>query len=390
MTGFGVTPEAIIAELGITWLPQADGMPRYVRQRLQQCRRRTGRPKYVPGRLVGYAELYPDAQAVRGSHWRRVFYLSEHDPYEDENDCPVEAVMPATVMAGVVGVSPWEGGIMWSLKPIEDLGCCVECLRAIPDGGECLRCDDDPDRIGRKGVEALVRRSRGVTSWPETIDLWRRSCGNPSAVLAQKDRWFVTTHGLETLAGDYYYVFEAARLKEADWYPHLCEKEWGSPDDVEWALRTARSIHKTPGQFEYVRRYTRQSASLPSVDVEVRKGVSLRVVRASDVMEAGVRKALVKFFERDGSRAVWTNADNPNDFLLSAALQMDVVLPDNGDKGRADMLADWLPQIVEIAAKLKGYKADVYEERVIIAGRWRPDEDAEVLAPESIETSDQA
>lgn len=34
----------------------------------------------------------------------------------------------------------------------------------------------------------------------------------------------------------------------------------------------------------------------------------------------------------------------------------------------------WIPQIVEIACKLRGYKADVQEHRVLVAGDFYPDD----------------
>lgn len=40
----------------------------------------------------------------------------------------------------------------------------------------------------------------------------------------------------------------------------------------------------------------------------------------------------------------------------------------------AFQLERWLPQLVDICCKLRGYKADVHEERVIVAGYHLPAE----------------
>lgn len=79
---------------------------------------------------------------------------------------------------------------------------------------------------------------------------------------------------------------------------------------------------------------------------------------------------VVRLHKEREQYAVSTNAITPESFLAAASSQVSEVLTLNSDS--AKHLAAWLPQLVEIACKLKGYKADVTESRVTVAGRMMP------------------
>jgi len=49
-------------------------------------------------------------------------------------------------------------------------------------------------------------------------------------------------------------------------------------------------------------------------------------------------------------------------------------------------LARWLPLVLDVGAKLRGYKADVIEKRVIIAGAWLPSDAAAIVANGTVTT----
>lgn len=96
-------------EAEIVWLeePTLD----YVRQALDKVPTRKGKPRYSRhGRLVGYANLTPQAPRSRdsGLFARRTFYLLPHDrPNDPEGPykvgSPLEAVDPDTVRPGRPG-----------------------------------------------------------------------------------------------------------------------------------------------------------------------------------------------------------------------------------------------------------------------------------------------
>ena len=102
-------PDQLRHEGRIVWLRDIGPLD-CVREDLWQVpfRRRAPRKGALPGRLVGYAELRPDAPGDNGRFWRRVFWLKEYDrdsgagPYLRVG-APCEAVDPRTVAPGVPG-----------------------------------------------------------------------------------------------------------------------------------------------------------------------------------------------------------------------------------------------------------------------------------------------
>lgn len=113
-----ITAKMLVYEDRIVWLEDVTKL-RYVRERVDSyARRRRAGPSYWrrvlhPGRLVGYADLKPDAPNVgglggRGCFARRYFWVTEWDadsgqgPYLPTG-APVEAVDPLTVAPGLPG-----------------------------------------------------------------------------------------------------------------------------------------------------------------------------------------------------------------------------------------------------------------------------------------------
>jgi len=86
--------------------------------------------------------------------------------------------------------------------------------------------------------------------------------------------------------------------------------------------------------------------------------------------------------------AISTNATEEGDFLAAVGDALQAELLNDGDQLPADLfgfvLSRSLPLIVEVCCKLRGYKANVAEHRVIVAGRVLPDDIVDALpsAPE--------
>ena len=82
-------------------------------------------------------------------------------------------------------------------------------------------------------------------------------------------------------------------------------------------------------------------------------------------------RTYVKLY-KDGDRmAVETNAETEEQFHSAFCAELSEVLPDFG--GDAEFqLGYWLKNYVDICCKLRGYKADVHETRVITAGFLPP------------------
>src|ERR1019366_1192527 len=85
-------------------------------------------------------------------------------------------------------------------------------------------------------------------------------------------------------------------------------------------------------------------------------------------------------FYREGERfAVETDVPEPDEFLRLAAERL-AEIDNSGRMGnsRADYFVVGLPRILDIACKLRGYKANVDEVRVLVAGRLSPSAEARV------------
>ena len=105
-----ITDDEIRDETELVWLEDIENLD-YVRQSLDRLPTRRGKPAYHrDGRMVGYAQLGPQAKASRssGTFRRRVFWLLPHDRDTDPDGlyvtgAPAEAVDPRTLRAGSKG-----------------------------------------------------------------------------------------------------------------------------------------------------------------------------------------------------------------------------------------------------------------------------------------------
>ncbi|MGW5852403.1 DUF6009 family protein [Streptomyces sp. NPDC055254] len=105
-----ISDDEIHHEVDLVWLEDVTELD-YVRQSLDRLPTRRGKPAYHrDGRLVGYAQLGPQAKPSRssGTFRRRVFWLLPHDrdTVPDglyASGAPAEAVDPTTLTAGYKG-----------------------------------------------------------------------------------------------------------------------------------------------------------------------------------------------------------------------------------------------------------------------------------------------
>ncbi|MCY0944998.1 MULTISPECIES: DUF6009 family protein [Streptomyces] len=105
-----ISDDEIHHEVDLVWLEDVTELD-YVRQSLDRLPTRRGKPAYHrDGRLVGYAQLGPQAKPSRssGTFRRRVFWLLPHDRDTVPgglyaSGAPAEAVDPTTLTAGSKG-----------------------------------------------------------------------------------------------------------------------------------------------------------------------------------------------------------------------------------------------------------------------------------------------
>ncbi len=105
-----ISDDEIHHEVDLIWLEDVTELD-YVRQSLDRLPTRRGKPAYHrDGRLVGYAQLGPQAKPSRssGTFRRRVFWLLPHDRDTAPDGlyasgAPAEAVDPTTLTAGSKG-----------------------------------------------------------------------------------------------------------------------------------------------------------------------------------------------------------------------------------------------------------------------------------------------
>ncbi|WP_329460673.1 DUF6009 family protein [Streptomyces sp. NBC_01497] len=105
-----ITEDEIKDEVELVWLEDISLLD-YVRQSLDRLPTRRGKPAYHrAGRLVGYANLAPEAKASRssGTFRRRVFWLLPHDRDSVpeglySSGAPAEAIDPTTVSSAIKG-----------------------------------------------------------------------------------------------------------------------------------------------------------------------------------------------------------------------------------------------------------------------------------------------
>jgi len=87
-------------------------------------------------------------------------------------------------------------------------------------------------------------------------------------------------------------------------------------------------------------------------------------------------QAKVKLYRKDQAFCIETTHTEVVPFLSETAKALSQMIEEHWVADEWDeLLGHWLPQIVEIASKLKGYKADVTVEQVTRAGVLPPTKD---------------
>jgi hypothetical protein len=83
--------------------------------------------------------------------------------------------------------------------------------------------------------------------------------------------------------------------------------------------------------------------------------------------------AIVQLHKDGDNMAISTNAATEQEFMGEIASLLALKIHAGDHEGDWEFqLERWLPQIVNVCCKLRGYKADVTEHRVIVAGQWFP------------------
>lgn len=78
---------------------------------------------------------------------------------------------------------------------------------------------------------------------------------------------------------------------------------------------------------------------------------------------------MIKLYKSGDTMGIETDCLSTDDFLRQVATLLSGMIDNGMHEGDWEFqLHLWLPQIVEIACKLKGYKADVKEQRILMAG----------------------
>jgi hypothetical protein len=99
----------------------------------------------------------------------------------------------------------------------------------------------------------------------------------------------------------------------------------------------------------------------------------------------GSMRLKTEFFKSGDAMSIRTNASTEGDFLTSVAGGLTQLIDGGTFAGDWEFqLQLWLPQIVDIACKLRGYKADVDEQRVLIAGARMIHESDRVMVTEPV------
>lgn len=89
-----------------------------------------------------------------------------------------------------------------------------------------------------------------------------------------------------------------------------------------------------------------------------------------------IMDATVRVHRSEKAIAMSTNAGDERAFFKAAVPEIEELIT---KYGATAMLSALLPQIVDICCKMRGYKANVTEHRIIIAGEWVPDDVVEVF-----------
>ncbi len=93
-----------------------------------------------------------------------------------------------------------------------------------------------------------------------------------------------------------------------------------------------------------------------------------------------LQKSKVRIFrDENGKTGIQTTCITAEDFIAELASKLNVLIPQLEDE---EALGRWLRQSFEVVAKLKGYKSDVQEERVLYSGDSFVSDNAEIVIRE--------
>jgi len=91
--------------------------------------------------------------------------------------------------------------------------------------------------------------------------------------------------------------------------------------------------------------------------------------------------AIVQFHKDGDNMAISTNAATEQEFMAAAVEALADKIDSGDHMGDWEFQLDrWLPQIVDVCCKLRGYKSPVVEHRVIVAGQWLPSDVVQIFS----------
>jgi hypothetical protein len=141
------------------------------------------------------------------------------------------------------------------------------------------------------------------------------------------------------------------------------------------AIINARAVEtfKLRGDYDALERYCFSEVQLKAQSAKQRPtgNSTLQVIRREHM------NATVKIHQGDKTSAMSTNAMDEPAFMAAAVETLEeliITTQSGGAQAVHDALEVFMPQVVDICCKLRGYKANVTEHRIIVAGEWVPDD----------------
>lgn len=207
-------------------------------------------------------------------------------------------------------------------------------------------------------------------------------------------QWHITEYGLECHE-PYLYSIKSDRLWEQfglsyngrfdGWPSHMIEKEWCFVGEFEQALEVAREYFSLIHLGNKTERSNRQrwfrerEAKKTKIMFDRFRDARREFHLYNEEIEMQNQNNIVRFHQSEnGSKSISTNAGSEESFLreVESALAQRV-------QSEGEFAQGWLKPICDIVCKLRGYKADVTEHRVIVAGEWVPDDVVDALTKTS-------
>lgn len=238
--------------------------------------------------------------------------------------------------------------------------------------------------------------------------------------------WAVTGDGLECLVTPYF--IDKSRLNESDWIEHIVRKVWmeGYEQDFELAYGYAKdsSNHFAMSGQSWSRRKSDYSdylrAYMDVYEAEARGSVislpdershwlwlqrqscehndddarhPFKVIRLADIEHKAnqlsdylsakkrieEKHEMVKFFKDGKALAIQTDATDEREFTQDFAIAFEDYLTGDKFEGQHEIIR-WLNGFAEVCCKMRGYKADVKEQRLLTYGDINPASDALVTS----------